>query len=184
MPRRPLIAACTLTLAVPLALCSLSACADPGSGAATTPAAGSGAGTGATPSSVAVADSSALITDLGQAGHTCTAATGAADTVAMPGLRNSLNCVISGAGRTGSADATVAVFDDHAHAAAFANVLTSSNVSGLLLGGTSERAVLGSNWVVLVPDDASYADAVHAALGGTVLDGGTSTASAGASSGG
>ena len=178
MPRRPLISAGTLALAVPLALGCLSACADAGSGTAPTSAGNAADTAGATPSSVAVADSSALVTDLGQAGHTCTASTGSANTIDMPGLRSSLNCVISGAGHTGSADATVAVFDDHAHAAAFANVLTSTNVSGLLLGGTSERAVLGSNWVVLVPDDASYAAAVHVALGGTVLDGGTSTASA------
>lgn len=94
----------------------------------------------------------------------------------MTAVRSSLNCRIAGASGAGSADATVAVFDDHAHAAAFAATLTSANVSGLLIGGTDERAVLGPNWVVLVPDDAAYAAAVHAALGGTVLDGGSSTA--------
>lgn len=174
MPRRrPIIAAFAFACAVPLALGSLSACGGPGGGA--TPAADVAT---VTASSVAVPDSKALITDLGQAGHTCTASTGSANTIHMPGLRSSLNCVISDAASTGSADVTVAVFDDHAHAAAFATTLTSTNVSGLLLGGTAERAVLGSDWVVLVPDDASYADAVHAALGGTVLDGGTSSAPA------
>ena len=184
MARRPLLTACALALAVPLALGSLAACA--ASDASSTGAdAGSTAAAGATPSSAAVSDSAGLITDLGQAGHACTAATGSAGAIAMPGLRSSLNCVISGARKnSGSANATVAVFDDHAHAAAFADLLTSSKVSGMLLGGTAERAVLGSNWVVLVPDDAAYADAVHAALGGTVLDGGTSTAGASASHGG
>jgi len=174
MPRRrPIIAACAL----PLALSALTACGGVDHAAATSArtTATADAAT-ATPSSVAVADSKALITDLGQAGHTCTASTGSANSVDMPGLRSSLNCVISDAGAAGSADVTVAVFDDHAHAAAFATTLTSTNVSGLLLGGTAERAVLGSDWVVLVPDDASYADAVHAALGGTLLDGGSSTA--------
>jgi hypothetical protein len=115
-------------------------------------------------------------------GRGCTASTGPANTIHLPGLRSSLNCVISGAAPSGSADATVAVFDNHTDAAAFATMLTSSDVSGMLLGGTHERAVLGSNWVVLVPDDASYADAVHTALGGTVLTGGSSTAGSGPSS--
>ena len=177
--RRPILTALTLTCAVPLTLAAVSACA---AGTASGRAAPAADAATATPSSAAVADSKALIADLGQAGHTCTASTGSANAVRMPGLRSSLNCVIADAGSTGSADVTVAVFDDHAHAAAFATALTSTNVSGLLLGGTAERAVLGSDWVVLVPGDASYADAVHAALGGTVLDGGTSSAPA--SSGG
>ncbi|WP_034270208.1 hypothetical protein [Actinospica robiniae] len=176
MPRRPILAAAALTCAAPLALGSLSACGG-SAGSATTPrstSAAAGAAVTATASSVAVADSRTLITDLGRAGRGCTASTGSANHIDVPGVRSSLNCVISDAGGTGSADVTVAVFDDHAQAAAFAATLTSTNVSGLLIGGTDERAVLGSDWVVLVPDDASYADAVRAALGGTVLDGGSS----------
>lgn len=186
MPRRPILAAAALTYALPLTLGSLSACGGSAGDSATPRSTPAAADVTATASSVAVADSKALIIDLGRAGHTCTAATGPANTVAMPGIRSSLNCVISDAGGTGSADVTVAVFDDHAHAAAFATALTSTNVSGLLIGGTAERAVLGSDWVVLVPDDASYADAVHTALGGTVLAGGSSSIapSTGASSGG
>ena len=172
MPRRPILATAALACAAPFALGSLTACSGSG-GDATAPR--STAAVTASASSVAVADSKALIADLGQAGHTCTAAADASNDIDMPGIRSSLDCVIAGAGRTGSADVTVAVFDDHAHAAAFANALTSTNVSGLLLAGTDERAVLGSDWVVLVPDDTSYADAVHAALGGTLLDGGSSS---------
>jgi hypothetical protein len=45
-----------------------------------------------------------------------------------------------------------------------------------LIGGTSERAVLGRNWVVLVPDDTAYAQQVSAALGGSVVGGSSSSA--------
>jgi hypothetical protein len=71
------------------------------------------------------------------------------------------------------------VFDDHTDAEAYATLLTSASSSGLLIGSTSERAVLGENWVVLVPDDAAYASQVSSALGGTVLGGGSSSAAAG-----
>jgi hypothetical protein len=189
MPRRPIFArppAAAYLVALPLALGSLSACGGSGQSAGSNSSTANGAGSAsaatATSSSAVVADSSALVADLGRTGRGCTASTGPANTIHLPGLRSSLNCVISGAAPAGSADATVAVFDNHTDAAAFATMLTSSDVSGMLLGGTHERAVLGSNWVVLMPDDASYADAVHTALGGTELTGGSSTAGSGPSS--
>jgi predicted enzyme related to lactoylglutathione lyase len=74
---------------------------------------------------------------------------------------------------------TATVFDDHTDAEAYATLLTSAGSSGLLIGSKSERAVLGGNWVVLVPDDATYASQVSTALGGTVLGGSSSSSSAG-----
>jgi predicted enzyme related to lactoylglutathione lyase len=71
---------------------------------------------------------------------------------------------------------TATVFDNHADAQTYASVLTSSQASGLLIGGTSQRAVVGQNWVVLVPDDAAYAAQVGAALGGSVVGGASSSA--------
>ena len=64
---------------------------------------------------------------------------------------------------------TATVFDNHTDAQAYADLLTSAQSSGLLIGSSSARAVLGENWVVLVPDDASYASKVSAALGGSVV---------------
>jgi hypothetical protein len=71
---------------------------------------------------------------------------------------------------------TATVFDDHADAQTYATLLTSADSSGLLISGTSQRAVLGQNWVVLVPDNTAYANQVSAALGGTVVGGASASA--------
>jgi hypothetical protein len=125
-------------------------------------------------------DSSAVLSALKSAGHPCTPLSGGqgADLKA-PGLRSATSCAIgsSGSGTTSNA-VTATVFDNHTDAQTYATLLTSANSSGLLVSGASQRAVLGQNWVVLVPDDTAYVNQVSAALGGTVL-GGASSASAG-----
>lgn len=114
-------------------------------------------------------DSSAVLTALKTAGHACTVASGAATpALSAPGLRSATACSIG----SGGGAATATVFDNHTDAKTYAGLLTSS--SGLLISSSSTRAVLGQNWVVLVPDDAVYADQISAALGASVLGPGSS----------
>jgi hypothetical protein len=146
----------------------------PGPGGGTSGSGGARSGGGS------YSDSSAVLSALKSAGHPCTPLSGGqgADLKA-PGLRSVTSCAIgsSGSGTTSNA-VTATVFDNHTDAQTYATLLTSANSSGLLVSGTSQRAVLGQNWVVLVPDDTAYVNQVSTALGGTVL-GGASSASAG-----
>lgn len=169
---RAALAVCALALSAGAALAS-SGCT--GSSAAPAAAAGSAhpSGTGGT-SGGSYTDSGAVLSALKNAGATCTAVSGSQDTaLSAPGLRSISACSIgaSGAGGSdGSAETvTATVFDNHTDAQAYADLLTSAQSSGLLIGSSSARAVLGGNWVVLVPDDASYASRVSAALGGSVV---------------
>lgn len=115
-------------------------------------------------------DSAAVISALKSAGHACTPVADTSSTnVKAPGLRSAAACSAGSAGGT----VTATVFDNHTDAEAYAQLLTYSQDSGLLLGSTSARAVLGQNWVVLVPDDTTYANQVSAALGGSVVQGNT-----------
>lgn len=147
----------------------------PGPGSGTSGSAGPKSGGGS------YSDSSDVLGALKSAGRPCTQLSGGqgADLTA-PGLRSATACIVgtSGSGSTSNA-VTATVFDDHADAEAYAALLTSGDSSGLLISGTSQRAVLGQNWVVLVPDDAVYASQVGAALGGTVVGGAGASPSAG-----
>lgn len=138
------------------------------SGPAATGAAGSGgAGSGgAHASGGSYSDSSAVVSALKNVGHSACAPVAGSATPALsaPGLRSATSCSIGSGGAV-----TVTVFDNHADAQLYASALTSSQASGLLIGGTKQRAVLGQNWVVLVPDDTAYAQQVSAALGGTLV---------------
>jgi hypothetical protein len=126
-------------------------------------------------SSGSYSSSSDVVSALKSAGHPCAPVSGGQGTsLSAPGLRSASSCTISG-----SQTVTATVFDDHTDAEAYATLLSSAGSSGLLIGSKSERAVLGGNWVVLVPDDAAYASQVSAALGGTVLGGSSSSAAAG-----
>ena len=148
--------------------------AQPGPGGSTSGTSGAGSSRAAS-SSGSYGSSSDVVSALKSAGHPCAAGSGGQDTsLSAPGLRSASSCTISG-----SQTVTATVFDDHTDAEAYARLLTSAGASGLLIGSKSERAVLGGNWVVLVPDDAAYASQVSAALGGTVLGGSSSSASAG-----
>jgi hypothetical protein len=167
-----MLVALTFASALGLAGCSGSSgnSAQPGPGGSTSATSSSRAA----PSSGSYDSSSDVVSALKSAGHPCAAVSGGQDTsLSAPGLRSASSCTISG-----SQTVTATVFDDHTDAEAYATLLTSAGVSGLLIGSKSERAVLGGNWVVLVPDDAAYASQVSAALGGTVLGGSSSSASA------
>ena len=163
------LAAVALALTPALAACSGSSSGDaqPGPGQ-TGGAQASGSGGGSYSSSANV------ISALKSAGHPCTPVSGSQDTdLKAPGLRSVTACTV------GSSDTvTATVFDNHTDAQAYATLLTSAQNSGLLIGSTSTRAVLGQNWVVLVPDDTAYASQVSAALGGSVLGSATASATA------
>jgi hypothetical protein len=117
------------------------------------------------------ADSGAVVDALKSAGHACSPVAGsAAASLKAPGLRSATSCSIAGTGGTGGGTViTATVFDDHTDAQAYADVLTSAQSSGLLIGGSDQRAVLGQNWVVLVSADTAYAQLVSAALGGALV---------------
>ena len=152
-----------LLLASTLAGCSGSSSGDAQPG----PAASS-----ATAASASYSTSTDVVSALKSAGHPCTPVTGnRATNVSAPGLRSVTACTVGSSGAV-----TASVFDNHTDALAYAKLLTSAETSGLLLGSTSTRAVLGSNWVVLVPDDAAYAAQIGSALGGSVLGGSSSSA--------
>jgi len=172
-PTRPraALAACALAISAGAALAS-AGCT--GSSAAPAAAAGSAHPSGGGTSGGSYTDSGAVLSALKNAGATCTAVSGSQDTaLSAPGLRSISACSIggSGSGDSGGTAGTVTatVFDNHTDAQAYADLLTSAQSSGLLIGSGSARAVLGGNWVVLVPDDASYASRVSAALGGSVV---------------
>jgi len=168
-------AACAIAAAaLALAACTSSSTqAQPGPGSTTGAAStasgkASGAGSYSTGSDV--------ISALKTAGHPCTPVTDGGDTnLKAPGLRSVAACKISASDSV----VTATVFDNHTDAQTYASVLTSSQASGLLIGGTSQRAVVGQNWVVLVPDDTAYAAQVGAALGGSVVGASSSAGSAG-----
>ena len=162
--------------AIAVAALALSACtsssneAQPGPGS-TTGAVGTASGKPTDGGSYS--SGSDVISALKKAGHPCTVTSGSTDTnVKAPGLKSVAACKIS----TSGSAVTAAVFDSHADAQVYASTMTSSQVSGLLIGGASARAVLGQNWVVLVPDDTVYAEQVSAALGGSVVGGSTGSA--------
>lgn len=165
------LAAATLLLAPALAACTGSSSGDAQPG----PAASSSAG-GA--SSASYSTSTDVVSALKTAGHPCTPVSGnQATSVTAPGLRTVTACTVSTTDTSGTVSTiTATVFDDHTDALAYAKLLTSAASSGLLIGSRSTRAVLGSNWVVLVPDDAVYAAQISAALGGAVLGGASSSA--------
>lgn len=157
----------------------------PASTATATGAANSGTGTGAAGTASArpsdggsYSTSSDVISALKSAGHPCTPLSGNNITsVKAPGLQSVTACSIpSASSSSAGTNVTATVFDNHTDAQAYASTLTSAQASGLLIGSTSERAVLGQNWVVLVPDDTAYAQQVSASLGGTVLGGSSSSA--------
>lgn len=122
--------------------------------------------------------SSDVITALKSAGHPCTPLSANNITsVKAPGLQSVTACSIpNSSSSSAGSNVTATVFDNHTDAQAYASALTSAQASGLLIGSTSERAILGQNWVVLVPDDTAYAQQVSASLGGTVLGGSSSSA--------
>lgn len=110
------------------------------------------------------ADSADVVSALKSTGPGCTPVGGAQSTTSQaPGLQSATDCTLADSGGT----ITASVFDNHGDAQTYANLLTSS--SGLLLGGTGIRVVLGQNWVVLVPDNADYASEVSAALGAPLV---------------
>ena len=155
----------------------------PASTAAATGAANSGTGAASTASARpsdggSYSTSSDVISALKSAGHPCTPLSGNNITsVKAPGLQSVTACSIpSASSSSAGTNVTATVFDNHTDAQAYASTLTSAQASGLLIGSTSERAVLGQNWVVLVPDDTAYAQQVSASLGGTVLGGSSSSA--------
>lgn len=168
------LAACALAAG---ALVSAAACTGGGSGGSngsggsaaatgaqgTTAASGSAAAQGSGGGSYS--DSGAVLSALKSAGHACTPVSGTASpSLSAPGLRSAASCSIG----TGGA-VTATVFDNHADAQAYASILTSAQASGMLIGSTSQRAVVGENWVVLVPDDTAYAQQVSAALGAALV---------------
>ena len=120
--------------------------------------------------------SSDVVSALKSAGHPCTPVSqDQVTSLKAPGLRSYTACTVGSSSTASTTNAvTATVFDDHTDAQAYATLLTSAGSSGLLIGSTSQRAVLGDNWVVIVPDDAAYASQVSAALGGTVLGGSSS----------
>jgi hypothetical protein len=130
-------------------------------GAAASPAGGSSGGGSYT-------DSGAVISALKGAGQACTPVSDSGSTsLSAPGLRSISACSL---GASAGGTVTASVFDDHADAEAYADLLTSAQDSGLLIGSTSTRAVLGQNWVVVV-DSAASASRLSSALGGTVVGG-------------
>lgn len=117
-------------------------------------------------------DSGAVISALKSAGQKCTPVSDAGGTsLKAPGLRSVSACSL---GTADGGTVTATVFDDHTDAQAYAELLTTAQDSGLLIGPTSTRAVLGRNWVVLV-DGAVPASRLSSALGGTVVGGSTSS---------
>ena len=175
------LAALSLASTLALAGCSGSSGtkAQPGPGGSTSTTSGSRGASG----SGSYGSSSDVVSALKSVGHTCTPVSGSQGTsLSSPGLRSVSACMISGStsgSQSASEPVTATVFDNHTDAEAYAKLLTSAQSSGLLIGSTSTRAVLGQNWVVLVPDDASYANQVSSALGGTVLGGSGSAAAGG-----
>ena len=157
------LAACALAAG---ALASAAACTGGSGTAQSRPGTSAAAGSaGAQPSGGTYRDSTAVLSALKTAGHACAPVAAATPSLSAPGLRSATACSVGSGGGT----VTATVFDDHTDAQAYASLLTSAQASGLLIGGTSQRAVLGANWVVLVPDDAAYAEQVSAALGGSVV---------------
>jgi hypothetical protein len=157
------IAAAGLALAAGCSGSSSQVQPGPGSttGAASTASKAAGGGSYST--------SSDVISALKTAGHACTPISNSEYTnVKSPGLQSVTACSISSSSSSSSA-VTATVFDNHTDAETYAATLTSSQASGLLIGGTAQRAVVGQNWVVLVPDDTAYAQQVSAALGGALL---------------
>lgn len=171
-------AACALApAALALAACtSSSSQAQPGPGSTTV---ASGGASAKPADGGSYGSGSEVISALKSAGHPCTPVSNSGDTdIKAPGLQSVAACTTSSSGSSSTGGAvTATVFDNHADAVAYATVLTSSQASGLLIGGTSERAVVGRNWVVLVPDDAAYAQQVSSALGGTLVSSTSSPAS-------
>ena len=168
-----ILAALTLVPALALAGCSGSS----GSSAQPGPGGTTAAGSSASGSHVATYGSSSdVVSALKSAGHPCTPVSGGQGSLKVPGLRSVTSCTIGSSSTTSTTNTvTATVFDDHTDAEAYATLLTSAGSSGLLISGTSQRAVLGQNWVVLVPDDTAYASQVSAALGGTLVGGATPT---------
>ena len=157
------VVACALVLAG----CTNSVNSSSATGKTTSQAPSSGAAAAASASGGgSYSDGAAVISALNSAGHGCTPVADTSSTnVKAPGLRSAAACSVGSSGGT----VTATVFDDHTDAEAYAQLLTYSQNSGLLLGSTSARAVLGRNWVVLVPDDTAYANQVSSALGGSVV---------------
>jgi hypothetical protein len=160
-------AVCALSAAaLALASCtSSSSQAQPGPGS-TTGASGTAAASAKPSGGGSYSSSCGVISALKTAGHPCTQVSDSGDTnLKAPGLQSVEACTIS----SSESAVTVTIFDNHTDALAYATLLTSSQASGLLISGKSERAVVGQNWVVLVPDDAAYAQQVSSALGGTLV---------------
>ncbi|HET9167811.1 MAG TPA: hypothetical protein VFN97_00200 [Actinospica sp.] len=159
-------AACAIAAAV----LTLTACT--GSSTQAQPGPGSSAASSSS-AGASYTTSSDVVSALKTAGHPCAAISDSGDTnIKAPGLQSASACSISKSGTP----VTAVVFDNHTDAQVYADTMTSSQVSGLLIGGTNQRAVLGSNWVVVVPDDAAYAQQVSKALGGALVGGATSSA--------
>jgi hypothetical protein len=163
-------AACTLAAAV----LALPACTSSSSQAQPGPAVTTGAsntGSAKPSDGGSYRSGSDVISALKSAGHPCTPVSNSGDTnIKAPGLQSVAACAISSSGSSSAGGSvTATVFDNHADALAYATLLTSSQASGLLISGKSERAVVGQNWVVLVPDDIAYAQQVSSALGGTIV---------------
>lgn len=169
-------AACALALTFIAALagCSSSSTqAQPGPGTTT---AASGSASAKPSGGGSYSTGSDVVSALKTAGRPCTPASDSGNTnLKAPGLQSVAACTISGSSSATSSTVTATVFDNHSDALTYATLLTSSQASGLLIGGTSQRAVVGENWVVLVPDDTAYAQQVSSALGGMVV---SSTSSA------
>lgn len=159
-------------LALGLGLCGCSGAAgSPSVPAAQTGAAASSA-SGHSNGGGSYTDSGAVITALKGSGQACTPVSHSSSTaVTAPGLRSISACSL---GSSAGGTVTASVFDDHADAEAYADLLTSAQDSGLLIGSSSARAVLGQNWVVIV-DGATPADRLGSELGGTVVGGSSSS---------
>lgn len=166
-------AICALAAAaLALASCTSSSTrAQPGPGSTTGGSGTSSASASAKPSGGgSYSSGSDVISALKAAGHPCTPVSDSGETnLKAPGLQSVAACTIPASGSSPASSVTATVFDNHTDALAYAATLTSAQVSGLLIGSTSERAVVGQNWVVLVPDDAAYAQQVSSALGGTLV---------------
>lgn len=161
-------AACAIAAAV----LTLTACSGSSTSAQPGPASSASSSTSSS-GGASYAKSSDVVSALKTAGHPCTTISDSGDTnIKSPGLQSATACSIAASGTP----LTVAVFDNHTDAQVYAGTMASSQVSGLLIGGTNQRAVLGSDWVVVVPDDTAYAQQVSAALGGSVVGGASSSA--------
>lgn len=167
-PTRAVAAGAVLACALVLAGCANSA--NPTNTTAQSTSQSAAGASSSASGSGSYSDSAAVISALKSAGQACTPVADTSSTnVKAPGLRSAAACSVGTSGGT----VTATVFDNHTDAEAYAQLLTYSQDSGLLLGSTSARAVLGQNWVVLVPDDTAYANQVSAALGGSVVQGNT-----------